>query len=430
LTKSSLHHVFILSLQLSDDEDQLSVLTKSFSAITGVQIVLYLILVIGTAEFLGMNGNGGETARIAVIYGAIVLCVTLSLTWGVFLKEPPTLKSEEHAQEQGESQWTARFVQIHRVIPKLYHTNMALFWFYVAVALGGFRPLTSIALTFLTSQQQFTSSEVGVAALVMVASVFPGAIASSMLCRMVNPLRSSVLSLICMSVVNSMASVFLKQPDQKWQTFLVVACWGMVGGWKHASTQMLMAGILPKGQNAEVMGVYLFADASLSWLPPLIFTSLNEAGFSERLGLSSVNTFFVLSLFAYWMMGSYEASVKTANRLVNTATSITTTATPEEMLVANTAEGDDKDDDSAISSALAADKSSPEPPIGDTSSASAAGESSPELPVGDMAPEIECELLQQQPEIPSSDWSRRIDLVLCPIKVHHSRDDNLSWEKV
>jgi MFS-type transporter involved in bile tolerance (Atg22 family) len=380
---------------------------------------LYVILVIGTAEAFGMNGNEGATARIAAIYGATVLCVILGLTWGVFLKEPPTLKSEE----QVGSPATAGFVQIHRAIPKLYRTNVALFWFYVAVALGGFRPLTSIALTFLTSQQQFTSLEVGVAALIMAALVIPGAIASSMLCRMVNPLRSSVLSLICMAAVNSMASVFLEQPDQKWQTFLVVACWGMVGGWKHASTQMLMAAIVPKGQDSELIGVYLFADMSLSWLPPLIFTSLNETGFSERLGLSSINAFFVLSLVAYWMMGSYEASVKTTNRLVNTTASIATTATPAEVLVSNTPEDDDKD---ATSSALAADESSPEPPVGHTSSVWATGESSPEPLIGDMAPEIECELLQQQPEMPSSDWSRRIDLVLCPIKVHHSRDDNLS----
>lgn len=64
------------------------------------------------------------------------------------------------------------------------------------------------------------------------------------------------------------------------------------------------------------MGFYLFADQSLSWLPPLVFTAINEAGLSERVGLASITVFFMLGLIAYWKMGSYDACVKTANRLV------------------------------------------------------------------------------------------------------------------
>jgi len=64
------------------------------------------------------------------------------------------------------------------------------------------------------------------------------------------------------------------------------------------------------------MGSYLFADASLSWFPPLIFTLLNEAGFSERVGLASITFFFLASLIPYFKMGSYDECVKRANRLV------------------------------------------------------------------------------------------------------------------
>ena len=80
--------------------------------------------------------------------------------------------------------------------------------------------------------------------------------------------------------------------------------------------RLLAATIIPEGQDAELMGFYLFADISLSWLPPIIFTALNEAGLSERVGLASICVFFFLSLIGYWKMGSYEDCVKAANRLL------------------------------------------------------------------------------------------------------------------
>ena len=64
------------------------------------------------------------------------------------------------------------------------------------------------------------------------------------------------------------------------------------------------------------MGFYLFADTCLSWAPPLFFTAMNEAGVSERIGLSSITIFFMGGILALWKMGSYDDSVKTANRLV------------------------------------------------------------------------------------------------------------------
>ena len=65
------------------------------------------------------------------------------------------------------------------------------------------------------------------------------------------------------------------------------------------------------------MGFYLFADQCVSWLPPLVFTAMNEAGVSERLGLSSIVIFFALGLLAYWKMGSYDDCMTKANRLVS-----------------------------------------------------------------------------------------------------------------
>ena len=313
--------------KLTDDENELNHLTKIFTIAPGSVVIVFIIAVIGISVGVGVGGEEGPTAQIAAILGLVLCGTCFLLTWGFLLKERPATNT----RREGQSLLTEGFKQIYRTTKKLYHTNTALLWFYAAVALGDVKPLTTVALTFLSSQQQFTSTDVGVAAITMLVATIPGALLSSWACRKLNPVRSSVLALICMMIITFCASAFLTGPNQKPQTYAVVACWGIMGGWKVASTYMLVAAILPEGQDAELMGFYLFADTSLSWCPPLIFTAMNEAGMSERAGLASITVFFFLGLVAYWKMGRYEDCVKAANRLVQVDPEVDSVAIDEEQ---------------------------------------------------------------------------------------------------
>ena len=58
------------------------------------------------------------------------------------------------------------------------------------------------------------------------------------------------------------------------------------------------------------MGVYLFADQSLSWLPPLVFTAMNEAGVAIRLSMLSLAIFWIIALCLLQCMGSYNIVIE------------------------------------------------------------------------------------------------------------------------
>ena len=192
--------------------------TKVFIAGSGGSVFLYIIVVMGLSVVSGVKGEEGPTARIAAIVGVPVLAVCFFLSWGLLLKERPAL----NFLEEGQSILTAGFKQIYHTSGNLYRTNVALLWFFAAVALGDVRPLTSIALTFLSSQQQFNTMEVGFAAIVMLLSTFPGAALSSILCRRIDPIRSSVLALVCFVTVTLCASIFLTGPNQQLQTYFFI----------------------------------------------------------------------------------------------------------------------------------------------------------------------------------------------------------------
>jgi len=68
--------------------------------------------------------------------------------------------------------------------------------------------------------------------------------------------------------------------------------------------------IIPEGQDAELMGMYLFAGQILSWLPPLVFTAMNEVGVSIRISMVSLLLFWFVAIICLQCMGSYERAVR------------------------------------------------------------------------------------------------------------------------
>lgn len=71
----------------------------------------------------------------------------------------------------------------------------------------------------------------------------------------------------------------------------------------------LVCNIIPKGQDAELMGMYLFAGQCLAWLPPLVFTAMNEAGVSIRVNMLSLVLFWIIAVSFLQCMGSYTSVV-------------------------------------------------------------------------------------------------------------------------
>jgi hypothetical protein len=266
--------------ELTDDEEELNDLTKTFVAGPGIATIGFIMAVISVSAILGVKGDG-PIARIAVLIALIILIFCFSNTWGHLLQPRPA----SNTLKEGQSLLTAGFQQILSTLRRLYRTNPNLLWFYAGVALGDVKPLTSIALTFLSESQKFTSTDVGLAAITMLLSAIPGAALSAYFNRKINPVRSSMLALLLMAATTIIGAGVLTGRGQKLRTFVIVAFWGAFGGWKLASTQMLVSAILPNtGQETELMvslvktllvyTLYLVCNSLLTWLqtcPPFFF---------------------------------------------------------------------------------------------------------------------------------------------------------------
>ena len=296
--------------ELTNDESTLNRFTRTFSVLSYGAMVLFLGVVVGVSAGLSYTSDDNKdtmddeigTARISQSIASGVGVICFGMAWGrLFSPRPPARQLASN-----ESVWTSGFSQIYRTAVKVHRHHPMLQSFFIAIAVGdaAASALLILAITYLTDILNFAGAENGAVILIMLLSGIPGGYLSSWWTRRYNPVSSSIAAVLLLIIDTTLVAVILKGPDQALGAYLLAILWGIAAGWKWTVDRMLYAMILPKNQNAEFSGSYVFFRQCLTWLPPLVFTVLNENNVSLRYGMASVNIFFVLALiFLYFGVG-------------------------------------------------------------------------------------------------------------------------------
>lgn len=298
--------------ELSNSVERLNQYTQSFTVLSFGSMVLYLAGVVGVASVAGFGDDDIAVAQLGQSVSFVVSSVFLYLAWGRLLKSRPAARE----LPPGKSLWTAGFIQVYHTSIHIYKHLPSLKWFYISVAFidAGVNSLATIMVTYLTDTLGFSSQENGITILIMLLGSIPGALLAGRLTVKFDPIRSSIAATLVLAINTIAAGIVLKEPGQQLETFVLAAFWGLGTGWKWTTDRLLASVLIPEGQDAELMGLYLFAGQILTWLPPLVFTVLNEAGVNQRIGIASLAVYFLLGAVALLLMGSYKAAVDATGR--------------------------------------------------------------------------------------------------------------------
>jgi len=297
--------------ELTDDEALLNKWTSNFTVCQFSSMLAFLLIVLGIAQVAGLSDDDIAVAQLGQSIAFVISSVTLYLAWGRLLKPRPAA----HDLPEGTSVWSAGFRQLYRTSKTIMKDYKALKWFYLGVAFSdaGGGALLTIFVTYATDTLAFTSTESGISVVAMLLGGVPGAVAARVYTeRFHNPIHSVILSTILVSIVTIISATILTEAGQQLRGYGVAVALGFGMGWKNVSDKLLSSTLIPSGQDAELMGVYLFAGQVLSWLPPLCFTGLNELGVSQRIGFASVFVWFLLGGTCYYLVGDYQNARKVA----------------------------------------------------------------------------------------------------------------------
>jgi len=293
---------------LSHDQIEMGHYTSRFQVTQYVAQGAYTILVIGVA-FSIPNPTNLKTAKISLIAALPFGVVFLTYAWTFLFRKRPRLRQVP----PGSNLISTGFKQLWNTTVVVFKNYRALKWFMIALLFSpeaGAGVVLAIAVTFLTIYINMNANEIGAVTLIMLFSNIPGALLSKYMCKKFNPLNSFRMSEVMFAVVNGLICITMTGPETKNLIYLYAALIGIAFGWMFPSQRTLTVALVPKGQETEIMGLVSFFGQIFGWMPPIIFSAMNERGVDMRWGLSTISFFLMISFFFTLFCGSFDDAVK------------------------------------------------------------------------------------------------------------------------
>jgi len=244
-----------------------------------------------------------ESTSIAFAFGL----VTIGYAWIFLFRKRPKLSEVP----EGSNLFNTGFRQVYKTSKKIWKEYRALKWFMISLLWSpeaGAGVVLSMSVTFLVTFMRFSGQDIAIAQVILVSATVIGSLFSKLAVKKINPLNSYRLSLFFLASSVGAGIATFTGPEKKNAVFGWCVAWGFGMGWVYPAQRVLMCCLIPKGQETEMMGLFVFTGQVLGWLPPLIFTIMNQNGVDMRWSLSIVSYFCLLAIICTFNMGSFKAA--------------------------------------------------------------------------------------------------------------------------
>jgi MFS-type transporter involved in bile tolerance (Atg22 family) len=252
-----------------------------------------------------------QTGRLAV-----TLCTVWSLplywvTWKFLFRDRPALSQNRH-----NNLIVAGFAKLHSTFKSIGSDLPAIKWFLASVAFsesanqGG----NTIATTYFSTYLLMDSQTIGLVIVVILFGDIAGTLIGNAASLRYNPVISAQLCLVLYVLVTFAMCLHL-HPSNANLAFVYGFFWGICKGWIHPAHNTIFCTIIPRGNEVEMMGLYFFACQIFAFLPPMVFSILNEAGLSMDIGMGSLGVYFIVGALGLNRMGDYQEALNAVNGL-------------------------------------------------------------------------------------------------------------------
>jgi len=289
-------------------EEKMNTYTGLFNINQFGSSLSYLILV--SAIGIALKMNDVSLARLGQAISVPISGILLFFTWK-FLPNMPAL----HEREEGKSLAVSGFSQLWLTTKGIKnHYGGSVGWFFLTVvfAEAGYNAFTQVSVTFMVETLKLSGGEVGLVFVAVYIASFPGTLIGVFVTKRTNPILSWKLAIISFILFTISGALVLNGPGRSNLIYIWAALWGMGLGWHYPTENLIFSLCVPKGQEAELTGFYVYCTQILTFLPPLIFTALNESGLGMQWALMSMTIFFLIALILLQFMESWDKVIEIA----------------------------------------------------------------------------------------------------------------------
>ena len=225
-----------------------------------------------------------DTAMVAQATTVIISGITMHYAWNRISDVPPLQEKSEK-----ESLISCGFRKMNETCAEVRAKNRPLMYILLSTVFTNpvFASYLIVGPTFGKEYLGFNSTESALAIVITYAAAAPGAMLSKYLAKKTNTLWSLRFFSILVFFNACFCAVFVTGSNVKALGYTFFTMFGLCLGGYYSAEIALVASIIPYEQEAHFTGTYAFAIRVCIWLPPLLYTALNENGFG-KLTLKSI----------------------------------------------------------------------------------------------------------------------------------------------
>jgi len=276
----------------------------------------FLIIVVGIG--LACHLDDHRIGQVGQFVDVIVSGGYFYISW-YYLTE----RKARRPLKEGESLAVVGFKQTFKTGKGLisqYPRSIGLYFLGLAFSSAAVDSLSSVSVTFFNEVLKFDAAQIGLIFLITLVFTLPGAYFAFWLATKTNPLVAMKIFLATVFCVNFVSFSLLTDPSKAIEAYFCSIAWGFCLGMYYPLMKIIFSTIVPRGQEAELAGFFKYSSQIIVWLPPLIFTVMNEKGVNLSLAGMSINIFVFVALILYSGMLPWDQCLEDAK--VNRMSSI------------------------------------------------------------------------------------------------------------
>lgn len=259
---------------------------------------LLVITIIGRIT----KSNEVDLAHISQSVNAIYIGVAFFIGW----RYMPTVPAKR-VLPANESMLKMGFGQIWNTGKNINNNYKGLRCFLLANMFGdsGFTATPVVAVSYMLDKMKMSGSEIGIMFIICLLATIPGTHFGSYLSVKTDPPTSLKAASIFFIIVTCIGTMLLN-PELSYILYILFFLWGAVIGWYFSTQHLFFSMCVPKGQETEIAGFFIYSSRIISWLPTLAYTLVNESGINQKWGLMGLNVFVFISVIFLMLLSPWD----------------------------------------------------------------------------------------------------------------------------
>lgn len=204
---------------------------------------------------------------------------------------------------EGSNLLTGGFHQLWNTSKNIHHHfKKGLRWYFLALgfAEASIQAITTLSVIYLSETVKLDTMGVGIFFVITLLGTIPGTRIALWVSNKLNPNTSLKIALVLIFFI-LMIGVLVLEVLPQYCAYIWGFCIGVALGWFYPTENLFFSMILPKGQEAELSGLFVYCTQILSWLPPLLFQLMIQANVAQKYGII-VASCFVLPAAGFLML--------------------------------------------------------------------------------------------------------------------------------